>query len=101
LTPALVRPQLGFLLTFVTLSMVNLTYTLVEPSGGGSMSTVGVHWFDRMITSILFAIDRWDPTDQEVLEQFCGHGFGTTVQSAPDGHRALPVMAIDASGMQA
>jgi hypothetical protein len=74
--------------------MVNLAYTLVEPSGGGNMSTVCVHWFDRMLTSILFAIDRWDPTDQEVLENCGGHGFDTTAQSAPDAHQALPVMAI-------
>ncbi len=40
------------------------------------MSTVCTHWFDRMITSMLFAIDRWDPTDQEVLEQCAGHGLG-------------------------
>jgi hypothetical protein len=63
------------------------------------MSTVCSHWFDRMITSMLFAIDRWDPTDQEVLEQCAGHSFGTAVQSAPIGQCALPAMAIQAPGM--
>jgi hypothetical protein len=33
-----------------------------------------VHWFDRVITSILLMVDRWDPTDQEILEQPQGVG---------------------------
>ena len=52
------------------------------------MRTVCVHWLDRMITSVLFAIDRWDPTDQEVLEK-CG-GHGTTAQARPKGTKHCP-----------
>lgn len=63
------------------------------------MSTVCTHWFDRVITSLLFAIDRWDPTDREVFEQRAGHGFATTAQSAPDGPPALPAIAMQTPGM--
>jgi hypothetical protein len=38
------------------------------------MSTGWVHWFDAVITSILSTVDRWDPTDQEILEQTQGVG---------------------------
>jgi hypothetical protein len=98
LAVAMVQPQRC--LIFVTFSMVNAAYTLIEPSGGENMSTVCTHWFDRVITNMLFAIDQWDPTDQEVLEQCAEHGFGTAAQSAPNGRCALPAMAMPAPGMQ-
>lgn len=93
----MVRPQRC--LIFVTFSMVNAAYTLREPSGGENMSTVCTHWFDRVITNVLFAIDRLDPTDQEVLEQCAGHGFGAAAQSAPNGQCVLTATAMPAPGM--
>jgi hypothetical protein len=33
------------------------------------MSPGCAHWLDRVIASILLAVDRWDPTDQEILGQ--------------------------------
>jgi hypothetical protein len=42
------------------------------------MSTGCVHWLDRVIASILLTVDRWDPTDQKILEQ--PQGVGCEIQ---------------------
>jgi hypothetical protein len=55
------------------------------------MSPGCIHWFDQVIASILLAVDRWDPTDQEILAQL--QSVGSEVEQtglarqAPDEHR--------------
>lgn len=50
-----------------------------------------MHWFDRAIATILMAVDRWDPTDQEILAQLQSVGSETqqtgSVRQVPDEHR--------------
>lgn len=56
------------------------------------MSSGCVHWFDRVIACILLALDRWDPTDLEILEQLqcvaCEIQQTGSVRQVLDEHRA-------------
>jgi hypothetical protein len=66
---------------------VNLAYKIDPALGGGDMNPGCMHWFDRVIATILMAVDRWDPTDPEILAQL--QSVGSEIQQTGSVRQVL------------